>query len=70
MTKSKNTKALIFITEDELRGMVKQLIDLGAKCQKSKSFLIIPSCGPALSAYDWAHQRAMQLFGERKSDAA
>jgi hypothetical protein len=53
------------LTQREMKELIKQLIDLGAQCQKSKSFLIVPKDGPALSVYDWAYKRAEKIYSGR-----
>lgn len=48
-----NPNKIVFITLEELEGLVTQLIDLGAKCQKNKSFLIASRGNKSEAVYSW-----------------
>jgi hypothetical protein len=58
---------VIFITMKEMEGLVTQLIDLGALCEKNKSYLIASRGKKSQAVYSWAFDRALKLFGDRKS---
>jgi hypothetical protein len=67
MKETTKANQVIFITMKELEGLVTQLIDLGAKCEKNKSFLIASRGKKSQAVYSWAFDRAVKLFGDRKS---
>lgn len=63
--KTGRANQVLFITMKELEGMITQLIDLGAKCEKNKSYMIASRGKKAQAVYSWAFDRAVKLFGDR-----
>lgn len=58
------------------RALVRQLIDVGAECQKARTFTVVPSDGPLRSVYDAyaekLEERLREVFRptEREDDDA